>query len=61
MLFRSAGTVRLVGTDVNAIQSAVSELLENTTIYASMAEAHNPYGDGTACQRIIDFLKVNFI
>lgn len=56
-----AGTVRLVGTDVNAIQGAVSELLENTTIYASMAEAHNPYGDGTACQQIIDFLKVNLI
>lgn len=56
-----AGTVRLVGTDVNAIQGAVSELLENTPIYASMAEAHNPYGDGTACQQIIDFLKVNLI
>lgn len=56
-----AGTVRLVGTDVNAIQGAVSELLENTPIYASMAEAHNPYGDGTACQQIIDFLKVNII
>lgn len=56
-----AGTVRLVGTDVNAIQGAVSELLENTIIYDSMAEAHNPYGDGTACQHIIDFLKVNLI
>ncbi|UOB52346.1 non-hydrolyzing UDP-N-acetylglucosamine 2-epimerase [Acinetobacter junii] len=56
-----AGTVRLVGTDVNAIQGAVSELLENTIIYDSMAEAHNPYGDGTACQQIIDFLKVNLI
>ncbi|MEB6677089.1 MULTISPECIES: non-hydrolyzing UDP-N-acetylglucosamine 2-epimerase [Acinetobacter] len=56
-----AGTVRLVGTDVNAIEGAVSELLESTTVYASMAEAHNPYGDGTACQQIIDFLKVNLI
>lgn len=53
----SAGTVRLVGTDVSTIENAVVELLENPNIYAKMAEAHNPYGDGTACQQIIDFLK----
>ncbi|ESK57235.1 MAG: UDP-N-acetylglucosamine 2-epimerase (non-hydrolyzing) [Moraxellaceae bacterium] len=55
----SAGTVRLVGTDVNTIEDAVSELLEDITVYATMAEAHNPYGDGTACQQIINFLKEN--
>lgn len=53
----NAGTVRLVGTDVSTIENAVVELLENPNIYAKMAEAHNPYGDGTACQQIIDFLK----
>ncbi|MBV6619694.1 UDP-N-acetylglucosamine 2-epimerase (non-hydrolyzing), partial [Acinetobacter baumannii] len=43
-----AGTVRLVGTDVSTIESVVSELLENSAIYVTMSEAHNPYGDGTA-------------
>lgn len=56
-----AGTVRLVGTDIITLESAVSELLENPEVYASMAEAHNPYGDGTACQQIIDFLKRNLV
>nr|WP_312822014.1 UDP-N-acetylglucosamine 2-epimerase (non-hydrolyzing) [Acinetobacter oleivorans] len=54
-----AGTVRLVGTDVNTIEMAVSELLEDTSLYNAMADAYNPYGDGTACQQIIDFLKRN--
>ncbi|WP_407497750.1 non-hydrolyzing UDP-N-acetylglucosamine 2-epimerase [Acinetobacter baumannii] len=54
-----AGTVRLVGTDVNTIETAVSELLEDTSLYNAMADAYNPYGDGTACQQIIDFLKRN--
>lgn len=56
-----AGTVRLVGTDISTIETAVSVLLENPEIYATMAEAHNPYGNGTACQQIIDFLKRNFV
>ncbi|QNX33727.1 non-hydrolyzing UDP-N-acetylglucosamine 2-epimerase [Acinetobacter seifertii] len=54
-----AGTVRLVGTEVNTIETAVSELLEDTSLYNAMADAYNPYGDGTACQQIIDFLKRN--
>lgn len=54
-----AGTVRLVGTDVNTIEMAVSDLLEDMSLYNAMATAHNPYGDGTACQKIIDFLKRN--
>ncbi|HAV5431790.1 UDP-N-acetylglucosamine 2-epimerase (non-hydrolyzing) [Acinetobacter baumannii] len=52
-----AGTVRLVGTDVSTIEKSVSELLENTSVYNTMAAAHNPYGDGTSCQQIIDFLR----
>lgn len=52
-----AGTVRLVGTDIERIVTCVGELLEDNQIYTKMAEAHNPYGDGTACQKIIDFLE----
>lgn len=54
-----AGTVRLVGTDAAVIEQAVSELLENSAMYQTMSEAHNPYGDGTASQQIINFLKNN--
>ncbi|MEB3793030.1 non-hydrolyzing UDP-N-acetylglucosamine 2-epimerase [Acinetobacter sp. IK40] len=51
-----AGTVRLVGTEITAIEQSVVELIENPDIYAEMAAAHNPYGDGTACQQVIQFL-----
>jgi len=53
----SAGTVKLVGTDPVVIEDSVMELLENENLYKKMTEAHNPYGDGTACQQIINFLK----
>lgn len=53
----SAGTVKLVGTNPVVIESSVMELLENQDLYKKMTEAHNPYGDGTACQQIINFLK----
>jgi len=52
-----AGTVRLVGTKTEDIEQSVSELLDNSVVYSEMTEAHNPYGNGTACQKIIDFLK----
>ncbi|WP_085298058.1 non-hydrolyzing UDP-N-acetylglucosamine 2-epimerase [Cognaticolwellia mytili] len=51
-----AGTVKLVGTDVDAIVFNVSELLTNVEEYEKMSFAHNPYGDGNACQRIVDAL-----
>ncbi len=51
-----AGTVRLVGTEIAAIEQSVAKLLENSDVYTEMAAAHNPYGDGTACQQIIQFL-----
>jgi UDP-N-acetylglucosamine 2-epimerase (non-hydrolysing) len=47
-----AGTVKLVGTDVAAIVENVSLLLRDREIYEKMAQAHNPYGDGKACERI---------
>ncbi|MGX8943272.1 non-hydrolyzing UDP-N-acetylglucosamine 2-epimerase [Symbiopectobacterium sp. Eva_TO] len=52
-----AGTVRLVGTEVATILDAVSQLLTDNAAYQAMSRAHNPFGDGTACQRIIAALK----
>jgi|TARA_B110001450_G_scaffold163766_1_gene152671 UDP-N-acetylglucosamine 2-epimerase (non-hydrolysing) len=51
-----AGTVRLVGTDKDVIVEQVNTLLRDITEYEKMSGAHNPYGDGNAVQRIIDFL-----
>ena len=52
-----AGTVKLVGTDYNAIVDNVSLLLNDREAYERMSHAVNPYGDGKACGRIIDFIK----
>ncbi|MCK0107321.1 UDP-N-acetylglucosamine 2-epimerase (non-hydrolyzing) [Marinobacter sp. S0848L] len=52
-----AGTVRLVGTESAIIRDAVQQLLDDNDVYESMARAHNPYGDGNACGRIVEFLK----
>lgn len=52
-----AGTVKLVGTDYDKIVSEVSALLDNQDYYNSMSKAVNPYGDGLACGRIVEFLK----
>lgn len=51
-----AGTVRLVGTDARAIADGVIALLTDRGAYEAMSFAHNPYGDGKACQRIVDAL-----
>lgn len=53
----SAGTVRLVGADRGRIVTNVAELLDSDDSYAAMARAHNPYGDGKACARIISILR----
>ena len=52
-----AGTVKLVGTDYEKIVSEVSHLLDDAAYYDSMSKAVNPYGDGRACERIVDFIK----
>ncbi len=52
-----AGTVRLVGTDPDKIIRSVSELLETPEAYRGMSEAVNPYGDGRACERIMQALE----
>ena len=51
-----AGTLRLVGTDEEAIYQAFKTLLENKNEYDNMSKASNPYGDGFACKRIADIL-----
>lgn len=53
----TAGTVKLVGTEYNKIVSEVSSLLDNETVYNKMSQAVNPYGDGMACERIINTLR----
>ena len=51
-----AGTARLVGTATETITSEVNRLLDDEQAYASMAQAHNPYGDGTAAKRIAELV-----
>ncbi|MCC8252538.1 non-hydrolyzing UDP-N-acetylglucosamine 2-epimerase [Vibrio campbellii] len=52
----AAGTVKLVGTDVDKIVTGLEVLLKDEEAYKAMSFAHNPYGDGLACQRILDEL-----
>lgn len=52
-----AGTVKLVGTDPEVIIENVEKLISSKNAYDLMAKAHNPYGDGQACSRIISRLK----
>ncbi|EKK4015689.1 UDP-N-acetylglucosamine 2-epimerase (non-hydrolyzing) [Cronobacter sakazakii] len=54
-----AGTVRLVGTDTQRIVAEVTRLLHDEAAYQAMSHAHNPYGDGQACERILHALKNN--
>lgn len=51
-----AGTVLLVGTDKEKIVSGVEKVLLDSDVYARMSKAHNPYGDGHACEKIIQTL-----
>jgi UDP-N-acetylglucosamine 2-epimerase (non-hydrolysing) len=53
-----AGTVKLVGTDAEKIATQAGTLLTDMHAYQAMAFAHNPYGDGNACQRIAQALLV---
>ncbi len=55
----AAGTVRLVGTKTDDILREVTRLLDSDSEYQAMTGAHNPYGDGYACQRILEALKNN--
>lgn len=55
----SAGTVKLVGTDSATIVREINNLLLDHNAYQAMSYAHNPYGDGQACQRILAALPHN--
>ena len=52
-----AGTVILVGTDTEKIVRETSKLLTDKTLYKKMSKLHNPYGDGNACKRIVEFIE----
>jgi UDP-N-acetylglucosamine 2-epimerase (non-hydrolysing) len=52
-----AGTVRLVGANRESIVKNICELMDDEAVYRSMSQAHNPYGDGNACSRIIEVLR----
>ena len=52
-----AGTVKLVGTDKDKIIKEAQKLLDDKVEYEKMSKAHNPYGDGKACERIVEFIK----
>ncbi len=54
-----AGTVKLVGTDKEKIITEVGRLLDDAEHYKIMSQANNPYGDGNACERIIEFITKN--
>lgn len=56
-----AGTVELVGTDVERICERLRALLTDEGAYQRMSLAHNPYGDGEACRRILFYLKGAFL
>ena len=52
-----AGTVKLVGTNYDKIVNEVSQLLDDAAYYDAMSKAVNPYGDGKACERIVNYIK----
>jgi UDP-N-acetylglucosamine 2-epimerase (non-hydrolysing) len=53
----NAGTVKLVGTEIEKIVSSVNKLLRDSDAYSLMSEAHNPYGDGKAVSRILEIIS----
>ncbi len=55
-----AGTLKLVGTQVDVVKNSMLELLEDEAAYRKMAEAKNPYGDGHASERIMDAIAYYF-
>ncbi len=56
-----AGTVKLVGTNKGMIIKEAQKLLDDENEYNIMSKAHNPYGDGKACEKIVEFIKTSHI
>ncbi len=54
-----AGTVKLVGTDTELIIKEAQKLIDSKHAFDEMSKAHNPYGDGHACEKVVGFLKSN--
>lgn len=52
-----AGTLRLIGTDIDNICKNVDELINDDTAYKSMSNSKNPYGDGSASEKIVDYIN----
>ena len=52
-----AGTVLLVGTDVDLIVNETKRLMDDPIQYEKLSQLHNPYGDGKACERIVSFMN----
>ena len=52
-----AGTVLLVGTDTDKIIKEATKLLTDESAYHKMSKLHNPYGDGTACDKIVKYMS----
>ena len=52
-----AGTVLLVGTNKELIVSETQDLLNNEQRFEKMSKLHNPYGDGNACKRVVEFIE----
>ncbi len=55
-----AGTLKVVGTSMNNVYKETKKLLEDKNLYKSMSEANNPYGDGSASDRIVNHIKYYF-
>lgn len=55
-----AGTLKLVGTNEEAVYTAAHQLLSDREVYAAMSKAQNPYGDGHASERIVDAIIEKF-
>ena len=53
----ASGSVKLVGTDKEKIVSSAQELLDSIEMYKQMSQSHNPYGDGNACAKIVEFVR----
>ncbi len=53
----AAGTVKLVGTNVESIVEHITTLIEQPDTYETMSKSHNPYGDGKACSKIVEIIK----
>ena len=54
----AAGTVELVGTNKRHIINGVSKLINDEAHYKNMSQSQNPYGDGNACDRIVQTLLI---